>query len=266
MLLVLAGLVPGVHGSSPVFLAAASCVDNPVLLALIAAAFTVLVTAVSAWDGLRVARAARPAVKGLMVGAGAGAALLAATYLMILRPPVRPKPMPPPDPEVQFWRLPTGSRIAYVKAPAGGKRHPTPVIMIHGGPGGPMLPFSLKLGGRAPLETLPSLGYDVYYYDQMGCGYSPRLDLRREPPYTVARVVRDLEAIRAAIESEKVILVGWSWGAFFAAQYMLIHPHRVEKAIFEAPAPLVVGRKEDFVPAPPLSPADSQQPTRADCA
>jgi proline iminopeptidase len=257
VLLVLVGLVIGVLGSSPVFFAAASYVYSPVLLVLIATAFVALVTAVTAWAGLRVARGGRPAAKGLMLAASVGTVCLVAAYFMLLRPPGRPVAMPPPGPEVQYWQLPTGSRIAYVKAPAVGQPRPTPVIMLHGGPGGPMLPFCLKLGGRAPLETLPAVGYDVYYYDQMGCGYSSRLDLRREPPYTVARSVKDLEAIRAAIGAEKVVLVGWSWGAFIAAHYMLGHPGRVEKAILEAPAPLVVGRQGDFVPGPPLSQADA---------
>lgn len=263
ILLIFAGVVIGVLGSSPVFFAAAFYVNSPVLLVLIATAFAVLMTAVMAWVGFRVARAGRPAAKGLALAASVGAVCLVAAYFVLLRPPGHPAPMPPPGPEVQHWQLPTGSRIAYVKSPAVGKPRPTPVIMIHGGPGGPMLPFCLTLGGHAPLETLPALGYDVYYYDQLGCGYSSRLDLRREVPYTVARVVDDLEGIRAAIGAEKVILVGWSWGAFFAARYMLEYPDRVEKAVFEAPAPLVAGRQGDFVPGAPLSPADSARYAQA---
>lgn len=256
-LLLLAGLVIGVLGSSPVFFAAASYVYSPVLLVLIAAVFAVLVTAASAWTAFRVAHAARPFVKASALAAGVGAVCLVAAYLLLLRPPGRPPALPPPGPDVRYWQLPTGSRIAYVKSPAEGTPKPTPVIMIHGGPGGPMLPFCLKLGGHAPLDTLPAAGYDVYYYDQMGCGYSSRLDLRRDPPYSVARVVEDLEAIRVAIGAEKVILVGWSWGGYFAARYMIEHPGRVEKAVLESPAPLVAGRNQDVLPGPPLSPADA---------
>jgi proline iminopeptidase len=246
-----------------VFFAAASYVYSPVLLVLMAAAFVALVTAAMAWIGFRVARAARPAAKGFILAAGAGVVFLAAAYTVILRPPARPQPMPPPGPEVQYWLLPTGSRIAYVKAPAAGTPEPTPVIMLHGGPGGPMLPFFLKLTGRAPLDTLSRLGYEVYYYDQLGCGYSSRLDLRREAPYTVGRSVDDLDAIRVAVGAEKVILVGWSYGAVLAAHYMLKHPNRVEKAVFEAPGPLIPGREEDFVPRPPIKPADTDRWARA---
>jgi proline iminopeptidase len=240
-----------------VFFAAASYVFRPILLVLIAASFVALVTAVMAWVGFRVARTDRPATKTVYLAGCVGAACLVAAYYMLLRPPAKLPSMPPPGPEVRYWQLPTGSRIAYVKMPALRQAGRTPVIMIHGGPGGPMLPFCLRLGGHAPLDTLPAAGHDVYYYDQMGCGYSSRLDLRRDKPYTVARVVADLEAIRAAIGAGKIILVGWSWGGFFAARYMVEHPDRVEKAVLEAPAPLIAGHEEDFLPGPPLSSAAS---------
>jgi pimeloyl-ACP methyl ester carboxylesterase len=44
---------------------------------------------------------------------------------------------------------------------------------------------------------------------------------------------------------------------------MLKHPDRVEKAVFEAPGPLVPGREEDFVPRPPISPVDADRWARA---
>jgi proline iminopeptidase len=105
-------------------------------------------------------------------------------------------------------------------------------------------------------DTLTSLGYDVYYYDQLGCGFSSRLDLRTDEPYTVARNIDDLEAIRAAIGSDQMILIGFSWGAYMASHYMIKYPGHVSKVIFLSPG-AIDGRDQHPVPEKSLSPEDS---------
>jgi pimeloyl-ACP methyl ester carboxylesterase len=83
---------------------------------------------------------------------------------------------------------------------------------------------------------LARLGYDVYFYDQIGSGLSARL---ADPgQYTLARHVADLEAIRAHIGVQQVILMGASWGGTLVATYMATYPHHVAKAIFTSPAPI----------------------------
>src|ERR1700761_2864606 len=37
---------------------------------------------------------------------------------------------------IQYWDLPTGSRIAYTLLPAKGEKKPYPIIYLEGGPGG----------------------------------------------------------------------------------------------------------------------------------
>jgi pimeloyl-ACP methyl ester carboxylesterase len=165
----------------------------------------------------------------------AGVLCFGALYLLLLRPPARTTPVLVAGPEVRYWQLPTGSRIAYVKSTAVGQRRPEPVIFLHGGPGIPVLPTFAVLGERPALDTLTALGHDVDYYDQLGCGYSSRLDLRTGVNYTIARYVADLDAIRAAIGAEQVVLVGVSMGAVLASRYMLEHPDRVAKVVFVSP-------------------------------
>jgi pimeloyl-ACP methyl ester carboxylesterase len=60
---------------------------------------------------------------------------------------------------------------------------------------------------------------DVYLYDQIGSGWSDRLDDIRQ--YTALRHKKDLEAIVQAIGAEKVILIGQSWGK----EYLDLFPH-----------------------------------------
>jgi proline iminopeptidase len=133
-----------------------------------------------------------------------------------------------PPKSVRYWRLPTGSRIAYYRQPAVGPRVSTPVIYLHGGPG---LGFGTDMGCGDSL--IAALGFDQYWYDQVGAGLSGRL--RDITGYTMERHVADLEAIRRQIGAARIILIGTSWGGTLAANYMAVHPDRVAKAILDSP-------------------------------
>ena len=90
-----------------------------------------------------------------------------------------------------------------------------------------------------PLDRLAEDSFDVYYYDQVGCGNSARLSDPRE--YSIRRHVQDLEAIRQALGAERIVLVGLSWGSTLAAQYCAAYPNRVAKVVFESPGHLWSG-------------------------
>ncbi|MFF1724105.1 alpha/beta fold hydrolase [Streptomyces sviceus] len=174
--------------------------------------------------------AGRPALRAsafLTVGLTAAVAVLAAVTVLYPMPTTSAAPAPP---GVRFWDLRTGSRIAYVHAPATGKARPTPVIFLHGGPGTPA--EGVPTGGR----ELAADGFDVYSYDQLGAGRSTRL--RDVTGYTVARQVADLEAIRRTLSADQIILVGQSWGGSLAAQYLAAHGEHVAKAVFTSPGAL----------------------------
>jgi pimeloyl-ACP methyl ester carboxylesterase len=136
-------------------------------------------------------------------------------------------------PTVQYWDLPTGSRIAYLEFTGTGELGRHPIVFLHGGPGA----YVVTLGPTTRvLSQLSQDGFDVYAYDQAGGGLSARLADITE--YTVARHVADLEAIRREIGADKLILIGSSWGATLAARYIARFPQRVERVIFAGPGAL----------------------------
>lgn len=104
-----------------------------------------------------------------------------------------------------------GGRVAFrvMGREAGG----IPLIVIHGGPGGSSCAFASTLDGIA--EERP-----VVMYDQLGSGHSDRInDLERLA--VLPRFVEEVEAIRAELGLDDVHLLGQSWGATVALEYVL---------------------------------------------
>lgn len=154
--------------------------------------------------------------------------------------------LPPVEkrPTVQFMTLPTGSKIGYTLTEAIGDKKKCPVIYLHGGPGG-------RINDRT-IETLSILskdGYDVLFYDQIGSGYSDRLNDIKE--YTVERHVEDLHVIIKRLEVDKVILIGQSWGCILATYFVSQYPEKIEKIVFTNPGPLFPCPKDlEDIPIP----------------
>ncbi len=158
--------------------------------------------------------------------------LLIGLYLLFFYPKNYAVPQLKERANTKYWNLPTGSRIAYTLLPAKGSRQPYPIVFLQGGPGGFITNRNIQ-----DLSQLSNDGYDVYLYDQIGSGHSARLEEIRQ--YTAARHKADLEAIISQIGTEKVILLGQSWGAILAALYVAEHPEKVEKLILTGPGPLI---------------------------
>ena len=89
-----------------------------------------------------------------------------------------------------------------------------PLIWCHGGPG-----LWDYLG---PVAAMTDDLVTSYRYDQRGCGRSSGAG-----PYTLARYVSDLEALRRHWRLDRFIVAGHSWGAELALHYALEHPNRV---------------------------------------
>ncbi len=138
-----------------------------------------------------------------------------------------------------FWNLPDSIRIHYFTVGSGRK-----VLVLHGGPG---IPFLSSIPG---LDSL-SDSYEFIYYDQRGCGRSTRpIDHFDNPdaPSNFRELVskcgigvqiKDIDRIRQILGEEKLIIVGFSYGALLASLYAKDYPGRVEAIIFISPAPLL---------------------------
>lgn len=180
---------------------------------------------------------------------GAAAAYVVTAQLVVGRAPARTLDAAQTLAGTTTWNLPDGGTLAAVRVPSAvSPSRATPVIVLHDGPGQPLLPWLATLA-RRPYDTLAAEGFDVHYYDQRGAGMSSRLDLVRAAPYTVALHVADLEAARISIGAERVILAGTGWGATLALRYALAHPTRVARLILESPGALHTAERPDLIPA-----------------
>lgn len=137
----------------------------------------------------------------------------------------------------QYWDLNTGSRIGYFKINSVEAEKKNPVIYLHGGPGGKIVDEVIET-----LKPLSEKGHDLYFYDQIGSGHSARLEDIKA--YSVERHQNDLREIVSKTGSEKVILIGHSWGALLAINYIEDYDETVEKIILTGPGPILPVNKK----------------------
>jgi proline iminopeptidase len=101
----------------------------------------------------------------------------------------------------------------------------TPLLMLHGGPGGPW---------PEGLDALPALAErrPVIIYDQLGCG---RSDRPGDPTgWTIDAFLTELQAVRDQLGLDEVHLYGWSWGGMLALAYALGRPTGVQSLILHS--------------------------------
>ena len=102
-----------------------------------------------------------------------------------------------------------------------GNPHGIPVVVLHGGPGGGCSPAMRRYFDPAVFR--------VVLFDQRGCGRSrPHASVVAN---TTWHLVEDIEAIRVALEIDRWICFGGSWGATLALIYAITHPERVARLV-----------------------------------
>jgi proline iminopeptidase len=118
-----------------------------------------------------------------------------------------------------------GGRVAF-RVIGGGDT--VPVLLIHGGPGGTSCSYASSVDGIASSRP-------VILYDQLGSGNSDRmLDLKRDA--VLPRFVREVQAVREQLDLKEIHLVGHSWGATVALEYLLTaNPTGVRSVSFVGP-------------------------------
>lgn len=119
------------------------------------------------------------------------------------------------------------------------------VLFIHGATFPGSVAFDLPQEGGSWMEWMARRGYDVYELDLRGYGRSTRPPAMGQPadanPPAVdgATALRDVSKAVDFIVSrrnlDKLVLVGWSWGATLAGSYAAQAPGRVEKLVLYAP-------------------------------
>lgn len=96
-----------------------------------------------------------------------------------------------------------------------------PVVVLHGGPGGGCSP--------AMRRFFDPDHYRIVLFDQRGCGRSrPYASVRNN---TTWDLVEDIERIRTALDIDRWIVFGGSWGAALALLYAQSHPERVRSLV-----------------------------------
>jgi proline iminopeptidase len=102
-----------------------------------------------------------------------------------------------------------------------GNPHGTPVIFVHGGPGGGSEPWHRQF--------FDPKRYRIVLFDQRGCGRStPYAELREN---TTPDLVADMETIRARLGIDRWLVFGGSWGSTLALAYAETHPQCVRGLI-----------------------------------
>jgi len=150
--------------------------------------------------------------KGTLVGTGTlGGFERSGTPLRTLYPEIEP---------YNTGRLDVGSGHSVYYEECGNKNG-KPVVFIHGGPGG-----GCTDSNRCFFD--PAL-YRIILIDQRGAGRStPTADLTDN---TTWDLVADLETLRGALNIEKWMCFGGSWGSTLALVYAIKHPERVTELV-----------------------------------
>ena len=133
-----------------------------------------------------------------------------------------------PRKSTQYWELKTGSKIAYTHLKSETDSSKSTIVYLHGGPGGYIDNSSIETYREISKE-----GFDVYLYDQIGCGLSERL--KNPVEYSFERHSQDLKEILEKINAPNVTLVGQSWGGFLASYLSAHNPNLVDQLVLTAP-------------------------------
>jgi proline iminopeptidase len=116
--------------------------------------------------------------------------------------------------------------IAYLTygTPPSGKAAPLPIIAVNGGPG-----LSHVYMVQNDLWQRVARHRFVVLYDQRGTGGSR--PLAPGASLSMDAQVADLEAVRATLHLDKVVLVGDSFGGFLSMAYAVAHPEHIARLV-----------------------------------
>ena len=172
------------------------------------------------------------------------------------------RPLNPDEPqgkkiEVQFAVMPSKAR----------EKHPDPIFFLAGGPGQSAMDVIPAM--QTALSRLNNRR-DLVFVDQRGTGKTAPLECEKETQLSLAKsmdpalmplrmaacraaleklphgdlryysttiAMGDLDAVRAALGSEQINLVGASYGTRTALEYLRLYPQRVRRMVVDGVAP-----------------------------
>ena len=106
----------------------------------------------------------------------------------------------------------------------------TPLIILHGGPGGCDERYE-------PLEKLAELGIPLIFYDQLGCGYS-KVPKNSKISWNFRIFLEELDNLIKYFKLKKFNILGHSWGGMLALEYSCNTSHLgLEKLILFSTLP-----------------------------
>lgn len=94
----------------------------------------------------------------------------------------------------------------------------TPIIVLHGGPGGCIERYE-------PLEELAKKGIPLIFYDQLGCGYS-RVPKGNKDLWDFNLYLDELENVIKYFGLKKFHILGHSWGGMLALEWVTTRKHK----------------------------------------
>lgn len=125
-----------------------------------------------------------------------------------------------------------------------GKPNDPLLVLIHGGPGG-------DFRSLLPAKAMANEGFFVIFYDQRGTGLSKREDRTQfEDKGAIQLMIDDLAKLIAHFKkdpSQKVFLMGHSWGAMLATAYLNQKPAEINGAILAEPGGLTWSQTTNYL-------------------
>src|SRR5262245_55380172 len=122
--------------------------------------------------------------------------------------------------------------------------HDRIVLFVHGATY-PGTAFDLPLGGKSWMDYVAERGFDTYALDLPSYGRStraPAMEVAAEDNPPLTRGEESVKAVGAVVDyvlqrrgTQKLILVGWSWGTTIVATYATERANMVERVVLYAP-------------------------------
>ena len=108
--------------------------------------------------------------------------------------------------------------------------HGTPLIILHGGPGGCVERYE-------PLEKLADFGIPLIFYDQLGCGYS-KVPKNHKISWNFGIFLDEFVNLIRYFNLKKYNVLGHSWGGMLVLEYVCNFEHKnLEKLILFSTLP-----------------------------